>query len=175
MPRSSRRRSGRHGAKRRGHWVGIQWPLINVQTGGSFQEFTLPASLDNQAVTYHGVRGFISLSNSGADAATGGVEAACKIMKVGLNDAGTITDDTQALDLNIEDIMMRQLWTYAERLQTMGANADAGDIHRVQLEVVVKVDIKIEASLKEVLGLFIDASAANRLQSSGYLRTYITY
>ncbi len=172
---SSRRRSGARGkrAKRPGRWIGIQWVNTNVPSVGLFLELTLPASLDNQPYTLTAVRGFFTLANSGTASTVGGIDVACKLAAVHLDDAGVITDDIQGLDLNIEDIGKRQLFTYHTHLHKALPALTADGIDSVTVEVEVNVSIKMEGTLKEVIGLFIDASVTSRLLSAGYLRAWI--
>ncbi len=165
------RSRGRGGSKPIYKWTGIQFPLANVVVAGLYHEITLASDLENAGnVTLERIRGFIMISNSGSDAATAGVECGLKIMETRLDDALNVSDDTQGIDVHIEDIATRQLWTYYTRLHAMGAAADASDIDLRQIEIDVRVKVKILGGGKSSVGLFSDAGSVNRVQIAGYLR-----
>ncbi len=159
-------------AKREGAWGGIQSAAINVPLAGLFLDLNHTLTTDDRARTMTGVRGFLDFNNAGSDAATGAVFSAAKLMKANLNDALVITDDTQAIDVDLEDIQQRQLWTWAATLQ---ARSTLNTQQHVHVEVRVVVDIKLPVDSKVAFGMFVDASVVNRLQVSGYLRAYYKF
>ncbi len=171
---AKRRRSGGRssGAKREGQWGGNQWILTNVPIAGLFFDLAPDLGTVERDRTCVGVRGWIGFSNTGSDAATSSVLCAAKLMDARLDDALAITDDTQGIDASLEDIQIRQLWTYFHHLQVKSAN---NNVQSVQIEINVKVKIKIPASSKRAFGMFVDASVVNRVQCWGYLRAYYKF
>ncbi len=167
-----RRRARGRSVKREGGWGGIQWIRTNIPVAGIFQDLGDTLTSENRKRTLDGVRGWMLLANTGSDAGTAGVEAAAKLMVLNADDALAITDDAQALDTNLEDIQRRQLWTFASTLEVRSNNTNQ---QHVLFEINVNLAVKLDQTPKMILGMLIDASVVNRVQSSGYLRAYYKY
>ena len=165
-----RRRSARK--RREGQWGGIQFPRTNIPVAGVFQDLANNLSTEERERTCVGVRGWMQAGNTGSDAASGGVECAMKLVSANLNDALVITDDIQAIDLSLEDIQQRQLWTFYTHFEP---RTTFPNHQGTTIEINVRVKIKLPARSKQAFGMLIDSSTVNRLQVSGYLRAYYVY
>ncbi len=172
--RAPRRGRGRPGGfskpKPTFKWSGLQVGSTDVPTTGV--AFVLVGGVEIERYgkcTVMGVRGWMEFANSDSDAANGVVRANAKLMKLQINDAGTLTGDDQAIDTNEEDIAKRQLWTYQSILTKQLAD---GLTHRRVQSVEVRVKVVL-GHPKEELVMLCDSSASNRLQVNLYLRALL--
>ena len=170
------RRSGRGGtrspSRRSYYWAGVQWPTTAVPVSTSQLVLTM---LDNTASefmpgTLIRIRGVINLQNGGTGGDAGFVEVGLKILDHQVNDALTLGADDRAIDTHEEDIARRHLWAdYAFLPQAITDTAER-ESPPLRIVVDVKAKVKIQASGKQFVSLFMSASAVNRAETSGYLR-----
>lgn len=151
-------------------WTGAQLPLTDVPTAGLL--LRLNDAVDSEVEgTVQRIRGWLCPVMSGSDAATAAVTFGAKIGYWETNDAqSTLSGDHQGIDVNAEDIRRRQLWTYFTRFPVAVATQA---VPLQQIEIDVKVKIRIRKGDKSILGLLMDSSVANRVQVVGYLRVLI--
>ncbi len=168
----ARRTRRTRGKTREGVWGGIQFGITNVPIAGILEDLAYNLGTEERDRTCVGIRGSLFLANSGSDAVNGPVIAAVKVLKVNLNDALVITDDVQAFDTQLEDIQQRQLWTHFTNFALAGTR----NTHQFeQIEIDIRVKIKLEARSKISFEFLVDASVVNRLQMAGYLRAYYKF
>ncbi len=175
----TRRRTSRGRSKRGYYWDGLQFPPTNIASTTSVFELVGSTAQEFMPATMVRIRGHLTLANNGSDASTAGVDCGLKIMYVEADDALLMTGDHQGIDTHEEDIAARQLWTYHDRLHERGTGTDTdggkSTIDTVRIEIDVKVKIILVPSGKKLLVLLADASAANRLQLSGYIRCLLQH
>ncbi len=157
------------------YWDGLQFPLTNIAAGATVFVLVDTVAQEFMPATVQRIIGNIQLSNSGSDAATAGVGVGLKIMYVEVNDAQTMSGDHRGIDTNEEDIAQRQLWAWHGRLQSAGANLDAGDIESLHFQIDMHGKLKLEPHGKKLLVLIAHATAVNRAQISGNLRIPIAH
>ena len=165
-----RRRSRATKSKPTYKWSGLQAGSTDVSTSGT--AFVLVGGTEVEQYgkcTVVSVRGTLEVANSDSDAANGVVKYGIKLMKLNINDAGTITDDAFGIDSHEEDIAKRQLWTQHGVLTKQLAD---GATHRRQFILNVGVFV-ILANPKEELIMLLDAGNADRLQANCYLRVLL--
>ncbi len=162
------RRTSRGRSKRRSYyWDGLQWPSTAIATAGTAFELIGPTTQEFMPGTLVRIRGMITMR--GVHATSVGM-LGHKIMYVESNDAGTMTGDHAAIDTHEEDIARRQLWTHHTELPALDYTAGNAILN---VEVDVKVKVRLEASGKMILLLLADTVAANTVKTLGYLRCLI--
>jgi len=160
------RRISRGRKKTHYYWDGLQWPettlgssrVILILVGTTATEF-----MGRTLVSVRGYLSFLSLATANP------VRVASKLVLIELNDAGTITSDVFPIDTHEEDISWRQLWSYSNLLSeapTAGNSILAG----AQIEINVKVKIKLPNDGKHALALISQADVASSCSFAGYLR-----
>ncbi len=174
--RTSRGRSSGRSSRRRGYWDGNQWPSTAIPTGGTVIELVNTTAQEFMPATMVRIRGHICLAHTGSAAESAVVEVFQKIMYVEVNDAQAMTGDHMGIDTHEEDIAQRQLWTHATLMSTDNAvsGTESGG-PTLQIEVDVKVKIKMEPHGKKLLVLLQDSTATNHVNSVGYLRCYLQH
>jgi len=166
----TRRRTGRgSGAKKRTqtYWAGIQFPTTAITTGRLINVLVDKTVGEFMSRTIVSVRGWITYANHGSDSVNGPVRVASKLGLVDANDAGTL-NEFQPLDTDQEDIARRQLWTYSTIIPQTELNAGEGRV--IQVEINVKVKIKLPPTGKALFVMVHSADITNRAVIAGYLR-----
>ncbi len=150
-------------------WTGIQLNTPqDVTTAGVVVNIVDRTFLQRHGVvTVERVRGLIHYFNDDTDAPNGTVRIAHKVLLVETTDAEALASDVNALDVNEKDIASRIL---TQHLQVLGAEA-ATDF--VETEALVEIDVKVRVKIrvpKEALILLLQSSTANRARFLGNIR-----
>ncbi len=151
-------------------WSGLQVGVTDVGVTGVALVLVGGVEIERYGkATVVAVRGHMQFLNNDSDAAAGNVVFGAKLMKLEINDAGTLTGDDQGIDTNEEDIAKRQLWTGHGVLPKRLAD---GRVEHINFILNVGVFVVL-AHPKEELIMLLDASIANRLQVASYIRVLL--
>ena len=142
-------------------WAGLQVnTTTDIPTAGVVAVLVAGTFVERHgSVTVQRIRGDLQIMNDDTDAANGAVNVAYKVMKIEINDAGTITGDHNALDTHEEDIAARILDQGLFRLGAAAASDFVDTWQRVHLDIKAKVRVH---HAKEEVVLLLDSSVANR-------------
>ncbi len=169
----TRRRTSRGSGKtQRRYWDGLQFPSTAIPTTRLILVLVDAVASEFMDRTVVSVRGFLNYHATGSDSDNGIVRVASKLVGARFIDAGTIAEDVQPIDTHEEDIATRQLWTHSCVLAGSPAGAEfrASGAGILNLEINVKVKIRMTPDGKMRLVLIIEADVPNRALVAGYLR-----
>jgi len=149
------RQAPAHGGRKGYYWDGLQVPRTAVTTTNSVNVLVDTTAQEFMPATLMRIRGMLTFIPS-ADTVN---ECRAKLVYVEVNDAQTMTGDWSAIDTHEEDIAQRQLWA-GQYSQPATANRTA-----VDLEIDVKVKLKLSAAGKHLLVLLLQAATTGRTDS----------